>query len=156
MTILSLFGISKISEHDCIVERLKGGLDVNTVDIGGRTLLMEAVIKNDCDLVRILLDWNADVTVCDNRNWTALHFAVQAEDEESIKLLLKYGAEIDAQDDYGNTPLTRAILGFRGTGEVVKLLVANGADINLVNNSGLSALGIASTISNYDVVQFLQ
>jgi ankyrin repeat protein len=155
-TILTLFGILKITEHVTILRRLREGLDINTVDSGGRTLLMEAVVKGDHELVDILIERGADVNIRDQRNWTALHFAAQANDLVSVRKLVEHRAEINAQDDFGNTPIANAVFNSRGKGEVIQFLLTHGADRSKKNNSGISAVDLAKTISNYDVAKFFE
>lgn len=55
----------------------KGG-DVNALDRGGRSLLMQAVAQGNKELVKILLDNGADPNLADKKTgWTALHQAAQ-------------------------------------------------------------------------------
>jgi ankyrin repeat protein len=155
-TILTLFGILNITEHVTILKRLQQGFDVNTVDSGGRTLLMEAVIKGDHELIDILIAHGANVNVRDQRSWTALHFAAQVYDLISVGKLEAHGAEINARDDFGNTPIWRATLNSRGRGEVIQFLLEHGADENVKNQSGISAFDIAKSTSNYNIAQFFE
>jgi ankyrin repeat protein len=50
------------------------------------------------------------VRIADSGGWTALHFAARELQLEIAKLLLDAGAPLDVKDEYGNTPLQRAIL----------------------------------------------
>ena len=156
VTILTIFGVKDISDHETILKRLEQGTDVNTIDSGGRTLLMEAVIQRDHDLVDLLVDRGADVTIRDRREWTALHFAAQEYDAAATKQLLLYGADANARDDYGNTVIATAVLNSLGRGDVIQVLLTHGADASVENQSGISALGLAKNISNYNTVQFLE
>ncbi|MDQ3650521.1 MAG: ankyrin repeat domain-containing protein [Acidobacteriota bacterium] len=83
---------------------------------------------------------------------TPLHFAVQNHLIEIAKVLIVHRAEVDAQDNYGNIPLFRAVFESRGRGDMIQLLLANGANPH-INKSGVTPLGLAQTISNYDVAQ---
>jgi ankyrin repeat protein len=58
-----------------------------------------------------------------------------------VKLLLDAKADVNAKDDLGNTALTGAVL--RGWNQMVKTLVAAGADPYLANNAGLSPYDMA-------------
>jgi ankyrin repeat protein len=60
---------------------------------------------------------------------------------ETVKLLLDAKADVNAKDDLGNTALTGAVL--RGWNQMVKTLIAAGADPYLVNNAGLSPYDMA-------------
>ena len=65
---------------------------------------------------------------------------VDAGEVETLKQLLKDGADKDSQDDEGRTPLHFA----SGYGEIecVKLLLAEKADVNLVDNNRQGYLSI--------------
>lgn len=153
-TILTLFGLTTISDHETIRKRLLEGLDIDTVDTGGRTLLMEAAVQKDQELASFLVEKGSDVEKRDRRGWSALHFAAQRNDPIIVDLLLRHRADANAQDVYGNSVLAEAVLSSRGSGDVIKLLLASGADATVENKSGISALTLANNIANYDVRQF--
>lgn len=156
VAILKLFGVLNISEHQTILKRLQDGFDINTVDSGGRTLLMEAVVKADHELIDLLIAHGADVNIRDKRKWTALHFAAQACDLTSVRKLVEHAADINAQSDFGNTPISTAVLNSRGKGEVIQFLMSHGADAHIKNNSGISAMDLAKSISNYNLREYLE
>ena len=146
-TIQSLFGILRLDETANILMRLNSGFDVNTVDSGGRTLLMQATIEKNHDLMKILIEHNADVNIRDQRQWTALHFAAQNYDFVSTKLLVENQADLNALDDYGNSVISRALFSSKHQSPLlIKLLLEKGADPSLKNTSGISALNLAQTI----------
>lgn len=66
-----------------------------------------------------------DLNIKDFRGWYPLHYAVQNNLLKVIGLLVKQGAILEAKDDYGNTPLWRAVFASEGRGEVIKLLLTN-------------------------------
>ena len=51
-----------------------------------------------------------------------------------VKLLLANGADVNAQNNNGDSALTRATL--NGHLEIVKLLLTNGADVNAQDTDG--------------------
>ena len=154
ITILNIFGIKSLDKSDTIMEKLREEIDINTVDSGGRTLLMEAIIRKNHELAKLLIENGADVNIQDNNDWSALHFAAQEYDLISTELLVQNGANVNSQNDYGNSIISTAVFNSRGQGEVIELLINEGADVNLKNKSGISALDLAKTISNYNVIQF--
>jgi ankyrin repeat protein len=92
----------------------------------------------------------------DCNGWSALHFAAQAHAVEMAALLLAAGATVDVPDAYGNTPLWRAAFESRGRGEMLQLLLANGANPDRANDSGMSPRQLAETIANFDVKQLFR
>ena len=155
-TIQRLFGINHLDEHSTVSKKLNEGLDVNTVDSGGRTLLMEAVVQQEHDLIKLLIDHGADPNIRDKRQWTALHFAAQNYDLRATQMLVEAGADVNAKDDYDNNVISRAVLNSKGKGDVIRFLKSHGADFNVKNKSGISALDVASRTSNYDLLPFLE
>lgn len=135
---------------------LAAGEDINTTDRGGRTPLMNAVIDTLVEIAEILLKAGANPNLKDKGGWSALHFASQSQSLDLVKLLAQYNAEINSIDDYGNTPLFRAVFRSRGDGTIIKELLRLGADRDIENKHGVSPLKLANTIANYNVRQFFE
>lgn len=75
---------------------------------------------------------------------------------EACQCLIVYGANIDAKDSKGNTALMLASWQEREqSAEVVELLLSNGADPNIVNVEGCTALHNAAQTGHTYVVQLL-
>ena len=151
ISILTLFEIKGLDEVDAIAAKLKDGFDVNTIDSGGRTLLMQSAIERNHKVMKFLIDNEADVNLQDERLWTALHFAAQNSDHEAVRILLENKGDVTKIDDHGNSILSTAVLNSKGKCVVIRLLLSFGADAGVKNKSGVSALGLANTISNYDI-----
>ncbi len=62
-------------------------------------------------------------------------------------------ATIDAKDEYGNNVIWRATYAFKGVGELIKLLLANGANPNLTNNNNVSAIDLANRIGKDSLIE---
>jgi hypothetical protein len=88
--------------------------------------------------------------------FTPLHQAAQDYDVASMKTHLAAGMNPNAKDVHGNTPLHTAVFNSKGKGAMIKLLVANGANPDQKNNSGVSPKDLANKISNYPVAQHLK
>jgi ankyrin repeat protein len=72
--------------------------------------------------------------------------------------LLDLGADVNAVDDYGNTPVSKAIFSHH-TGRdprPITLLIERGADLDRENKHGVSPLKLAQTIANSDVRQIVE
>lgn len=140
-----------------VLSLLASGAEVNAIDKDGRTALMHATLNEDMTLVGELLKAGADPNVADNvSGQTAMHYAAQKYAVGITKALIKARATIDVQDDFGNTPLWRAVFESRGRGEMIKLLLANGAERDLKNKSGVSPFELAETIANYNAKQYFE
>jgi uncharacterized protein len=125
---------------------LTDGLDADSRDADGRTLLMLAVLSSDAsiEVVSTLLSHNADVNARDSdQQWTPLHFAARDQRADLVKALLEAGAVVDATDSFGNTPLWRSVMSFRGDSAAIELLMASGADPLRPNSRGISAAQVA-------------
>ena len=136
------------------LETLVTPATVNLKDGSGRTLLSKMVVFGDAHMIEWMLAKHPSLDIQDNNGWTALHFAAQSQELEVAEKLLRAGAAVDTQDAYGSTPLWRAAFESRGRGEMIKLLLANGANAVLRNHSGSSPLELANTIANFDVKKF--
>ncbi|KAL6900449.1 ankyrin repeat-containing protein [Trichoderma evansii] len=75
----------------------------------GSPLNVAARNSNDALLVKVLLDFGADVNQAGVDGKTALFHAAQKDDASLAILLLEYGAEINMSSSTGDTPLTTAI-----------------------------------------------
>ena len=88
----------------------------------------------------------ADIHATDKNGVTALHHAVRFRSPAAVKTLIERGANVNqACRRNGSTPLHRAVTqtGAPGTAgrqaaaiEIVRLLLAAGADPSITNNSG--------------------
>jgi uncharacterized protein len=107
----------------------------------GESPLMMAALKGKLELVRRLIDRQAEVN---KPGWAPLHYAATHASERSlpvVRLLLEHHAFIDAQSPNGSTPLMMAAL--YGNPQVVRLLLEEGADTAMKNEQGLSAIDFA-------------
>ena len=69
--------------------------------------------------------------------------ACETAEIEAVKMYLKQGISPDTRDLFGQPAILRAVRGFdvfRNTPEVIRLLLAAGADINATNEFGSTAL----------------
>ena len=78
-----------------------GGMNV-TITVRNGTMLMIAVGKGDIDVVKLLIDYGADLNLKDNEGKTAL---MLAKDPAIAKLLIDSGANVNSHDKNGRTAL---------------------------------------------------
>jgi len=102
------------------------------------SVLMLAALKGFLPLVKQLVDKDADVN---KPGWTPLHYAASGGHVSIVEFLLVNSAYIDAESPNGTTPLMMAAM--YGSPESVKVLIQAGADLNIKNQLGLTALDFA-------------
>ena len=114
-----------------------------------------AAEKGQTNLVKVLLDWGANINATD-ANWqggTALPRAARQGHIEVVKLLLDRGAAIDATTNNGWAAHHWAAHG--GHIEVVKVMLDRGAAIDARAGDGWTALHQAARDGHIEVVKVL-
>lgn len=118
--------------------------ETDTFTIGSSTALQLAVLKENLEMAKLLLDHGAEVNMQAQQEgeFPPLHCAVIIQNPKMMKLLLANGADVDGGDYYGDTPLHHEMVsGPRA--DIVKLLLEHGADTNVKerrNRFGLTPL----------------
>ncbi len=126
------------------------GMDVNTTDAGGDSLLMISVKRDHADMAQRLLTRQANPDARNQYGETALMLAAAAGNLNLAKLLVHHGAKVNLA---GWNPLIYAA--WRGRTEVAKFLLDQGADIDAVAPNGISALMMAARGGPFDTVKLL-
>lgn len=130
------------------------GIQIDVPNASGETALMQACIKGHIDMVRQLLKMGAKLN---HPGWTPLHYAASADTEHSVEiaaLLLEHHAYIDAESPNKSTPLMLAAQ--YGSEAMVNLLLSAGADVQLRNQLGLTAVDFARRSERDFMVQLLE
>ena len=128
---------------------VSGNLDVNAM-INGATALSWASKFKKIDVVKVLLDMNANVNQKCDRGNTALHVCVMENSVEILCILIAAGANIDAKNDDGITPAHVACQ--YGYAMVLKKLIEKGADVNSQDKQGITPFHVACTMSNHEIL----
>jgi len=136
------------------------GIKKDTVYNTALTPLMNAAYNGQKEVVELLIANGADVNAKsvggNNEGSTALMFAAQAGQKEVVELLIAKGADVNARSTDGETPLMYAVqcagvfhpdvFGVRSYAKnlaiqkaTMKVLIANGADVNARDNKGKTA-----------------
>ena len=127
---------------------IEHGAEVNAHDQSGHTPLMEACSHGEENAVTFLIEHGADVDPQDNDEETALHHAVYSDCEslEILSCLILKGLDVNACESDGRSPLM--IASVRGKVNSVAFLLEHGANVNLQNKNGETALYYA--VSGYN------
>ena len=114
------------------------GIQVDATNTADETALMLAANANDLVSANLLIEAGASV----NRpNWTPLHYAASKGHTAMMRLLIDNDAYIDAESPNGTTPLMMAA--YYASPMAVKHMLEEGADPNLQNQDGQTALDMA-------------
>jgi quinoprotein dehydrogenase-associated probable ABC transporter substrate-binding protein len=104
--------------------------------------LNNAIVANDIDRVRYLLDHGAEVNSHDGEGNTPLINATRFGFVPVAAWLVEHKAEIDLPDRNSWTPLMFAA--WNDQPDLVQMLAAHGAKLDATDNDGLTALAIAA------------
>jgi hypothetical protein len=107
--------------------------------------LMKAAEDGDLRSVSAIVRSGVDVNMKDQGS-TALHRAAKRNRQKVVEFLLASGADVNAEDVFGNTPLTIAAM--RGYRELVKLLLEHKANPN--TRSGQCHTPLEAAIESHD------
>jgi hypothetical protein len=132
------------------IELIQRGMDVNTVDREGNTLLMQAVRRDVPDLVDYLVKRRARLNSRNRNGESALSIAAYTGNLRAVKRLVDVGAEVNF---YGWPPLIYGA--FNGHAAVVDYLLKHGAEIDATTANGSTALFFAARYGHLEVIELL-
>ena len=159
--------------HLPIVQYMIGkGISPNTSGKLGGTPLMSAVDAEQNKIAEYLITNGAKVNAQNESGLTPLHIATLAGRSELAKLLVDKGANLNIQDKNGKTPLATAATNWMQTIsfftkeridkrnedclQIAKYLVAKGANVNIKDNKGKTALDYAMEGQLQQIAEQLQ
>lgn len=149
-----------------LIKRLitEAGANPNVLTKEGWSPLHMAILDGNIDVVKLLLELNANVNVPGGNDQTSLHAATayqrvnSSKGFEIIKLLLQAGASLDSVDKVLGTPLHH--VAESGDTNILRFFLhdcpkINRAKVNAVNRDGQTPLHLAAMQSNLNVVETL-
>lgn len=145
-----------------VKEAIKNGADINCQDEDlGWTPLMSAILNESAqEIVTLLVEAGANINLTDWEGMNALMLAADFKDVTLVQYLLDHGAKEDVnvtEYKYGFSPLIWAAKNNETYGpEVIQALIKNGADVQLKDKNGFTAIFWAAMAnSNERVIQTL-
>jgi ankyrin repeat protein len=137
-----------------VSQLVKAGANVNAVGAEGRSLLEFAIWKDKPNSAAALINAGADLTHADNRGAQAIHYAAQADDATALDLLIAKKVDINTINaQTGDSPLMVAVLSH--TGPQIHTLIKAGANLNIAEPLGDTALFIAAEANASAVLELL-
>lgn len=133
------------------------GHDVNEKDpVNGYTAAHFACVEKNRDVMEILIEFHADLSLLGHDGRSCLHMASGNGGRANlVKLLLEHGARdvVNHANIEGDRPLHLA--SYYGKEDIVRLLLAAGADLDVLDGEGWSSLHRAAYQGRSDTVRLL-
>jgi len=135
---------------------LEAGADPNAISSPGRPVLFLATLHGNAEAVRLLIDHGADVHAETVDGAILVKAAIEGH-LEIVEKLLDAGADVNAMGSVGANELTSIFAAtIADDEEIVELLIAHGADIDLPAIEGDTPLSIAAgSFPNFETVSLL-
>ncbi len=130
---------------------LKAGAKVNLKDSDGSSALYMAAVNGHADIVDLLLAAKADANEVTSSGYTIIMMMAMHPAEENlervVKALVAAGCDVNAKDESGNTALHLACdPGEEGQIIIAKVLLENGAKLDVKNQDGLTPAAIVKNM----------
>lgn len=137
-------------DSGAVINLINKGVDVNTVDRAGNTLLFQVVRRDAPELFDFLIKRRARLNMRNSNGETALSIAAFSGKLHYVQHLVEAGAEVNF---YGWNPLTYAA--YNGHMDIVEYLLKHGAEVDATTENGSTALFFAVRHGHIDVVKLL-
>lgn len=154
--ITALMEASIMGHTNVVSFLLENEAEVNDVASSGVSALWLAASEGRVEAMKALLDAGADATNTRTDGISALMTASVGGHVDAVALLLENGADPTVADQDGLTALMNAAES--GSVEVMRLLVEKADDpsyVNVMSESGFSAMIIAAAKGNTDAIKYL-
>lgn len=140
---------------------LSHGADTEALCTNNYTALHVAATLDQRGVLTVLLANRANTNARDVFGFTPLHYAAQEGHYRTVHILVVRGrADVEARNAEGETPLHCAVVadntGVQGTVDVVRVLLANGADKGAKENRGFLAAQLAVGPNSEELQRLLQ
>ena len=138
------------SNSDAAIDLIKRGIDINTVDRQGNSLVTQSVQRDLPELFDYLLQRRARVNAKNKHGESALSIAAYQGRAKYVQRLVEAGAEINF---FGWPPLSYAA--YNGHTEIVEYLIKRGAEVDGTTENGSTALFFAARFGHIGTVRTL-
>ena len=153
-------GDSRVEVIEYLINKLKA--DITKKDNNNNTILFPAANNCPGKVVKLIIkqyieNFSRDqlknfINHKNEAGIDALDIALNSENEEAIEVLRSYGADIEKIE--GESRLFRTVK--EGNIEKTRLLLEQGANVNIKNGKGLTPLDIAMRENDQDMARFLR
>ncbi len=122
----------------------------------GMNLFLHAVIYNKLKIAQLMHSIGIDINASDGKGKTALHFAAKLNYKNMVAWLVQIQPEINVQDQFGNTPILDAVFALKEDTEIIEVLLRKGADSRMENIYQVSALSLARSKENNEILRLFE
>jgi ankyrin repeat protein len=133
-----------------VVALIERGMEVNTVDRQGNTLLIQSIRRDLPEMFDYLMQRKARVNLRNRNGETALSIAAYLGRAQYAQRLVEAGAEVNF---FGWPPLVYAA--YNGHTEIVDYLIEHGAEVDAKAENGSTALFFAARLGHIETVEAL-
>ena len=122
------------------------------------TPLLMAISLGYTDIVRQLIEKNADLNAADRDNITPLTMAIANNRLDITQLLIENGADVNKVEGdffHGTVSCPLSMATCEGNTNAITLLIKHNADVNISNCRGITPLWIAATKGHKEAAQLL-
>ncbi|XP_063600577.1 ankyrin repeat domain-containing protein 17-like [Penaeus indicus] len=148
-------GWAAYNGHPTIVQDLlNAGADIGHVDADGDTALLLAIRGNHLEVTKILLDSGAFINAQNKDGWNAVIQAAYINNIDLLRLAIQAGGSLNTKTaKYGDTALMWATS--LGHLEIMRELLAAGAEVDLENNDRYTSLSMSITQNQPEAAKIL-
>ena len=126
---------------------------INAQDEYGVSALHNVMCEEQIETISFLIANGANMNIKNNQGISPLHLVCY---KENAELLIEAGADINQLDNQGNSPLHIQASNGAGREEIIKYLIAKGADKLLENELGQTAFDIAKKRFESKILELLK
>ena len=152
----ALLQAAKCGRQECIEYLLEQGASLDITDFDtGKNIFHWTCYNNHCKCMEILQDYADEnrINQSDDDDVKPIHYASRNGCTYCVESCLNAGANVNALSNDNSTAAVFACL--YGNVNVLEVLIASGADINIKTNKGGNGLHCAIFGGHHDVVQYL-
>lgn len=141
---------------------IEKGADVNTVyrdkqtKREGDSILTVAVMRKNLEAVKLLVENGADVKYKVYGGWSPLMCAVEVQNYDIARYLIEKGAEVNDVDNVGQSVLMHAVGVSDKAKEIVGLLLANGADVEVKDIYGKDFYSVSKSLGAKGLIDYVK
>jgi ankyrin repeat protein len=141
------------SQMQALTTEKFSNIDINAIDIYGKTVMHYALESGSVGAVRYLIEKGAILHTFDSKGKAYMRYAIESGSVDMVRCLIDHGVEINSLDIYGKTVMHYAVES--GSVDMVRCLIEKGARLNTIDSKGIRPLHYAAASGSVDMVRCL-